>query len=155
MTDSWKKSLTFCSPVDYGLYQISGDHPIYGSNALLYLGKASEQCFGTRLKQHNLVDWSHGPISVYLGRVSGKSTPNDERWSFEIDTAERMLIFSHGSAWNTSSISDPGINNIANWYVMNWGQRKHLLPEVSGRRWDIFGHQLPTELNHYDSSICS
>ena len=28
---------------DYGVYQIYGSHPIYGSNVLLYIGKAERQ----------------------------------------------------------------------------------------------------------------
>jgi len=34
---------------DYGIYQIYGGHPIYGSGALLYIGKAQLQTFGIRL----------------------------------------------------------------------------------------------------------
>ena len=35
---------------DYGIYQIYGTHPVYGSNVLLYIGKADQQTFGARIK---------------------------------------------------------------------------------------------------------
>jgi hypothetical protein len=38
---------------DYGVYQIYGGHPVYGSNVLLYIGKADRQTFGTRVSQEN------------------------------------------------------------------------------------------------------
>ena len=36
---------------DYGLYQIYGQHPAYGENALLYIGKAEDNKFSTRLNE--------------------------------------------------------------------------------------------------------
>lgn len=36
---------------DFGVYQIYGAHPIYGSDVLLYIGKADQQTFGVRLSQ--------------------------------------------------------------------------------------------------------
>ncbi len=37
---------------DYGVYQIYGAHFLYGADVLLYIGKADQQTFGTRLRQH-------------------------------------------------------------------------------------------------------
>lgn len=34
---------------DYGVYQVYGSHPIYGSDVLLYIGKASDQTFSVRI----------------------------------------------------------------------------------------------------------
>ena len=36
---------------DYGVYQIYGNHPVYGYGALLYIGKTAEQTFGDRINQ--------------------------------------------------------------------------------------------------------
>lgn len=36
---------------DYGVYQIYGGHPVYGTNILLYIGKADKQTFGVRINQ--------------------------------------------------------------------------------------------------------
>jgi hypothetical protein len=33
----------FNSEKDYGIYQFYGDHPVYGENTLLYIGKARDQ----------------------------------------------------------------------------------------------------------------
>jgi hypothetical protein len=37
---------------DYGLYQIYAHHLVFGSGALVYIGKAQEQTFGVRIAQH-------------------------------------------------------------------------------------------------------
>jgi len=42
---------------DYGIYQIYGSNPIYGTSTLLYIGKASDQTFATRIKQHEWDVW--------------------------------------------------------------------------------------------------
>jgi hypothetical protein len=34
---------------DYGIYQIYGKHPVYGSDVLLYIGKADYQTLGKRI----------------------------------------------------------------------------------------------------------
>lgn len=31
--------------IDYGIYQIYGNHLVYGENVLLYIGQANEQTF--------------------------------------------------------------------------------------------------------------
>ena len=60
----------------YGLYQIYGAHPIYGSNVLLYIGKASYQDFGTRILQHE--KWTYNQdaknISIYCGYLGGNKS---------------------------------------------------------------------------------
>jgi hypothetical protein len=38
--------------IDFGIYQIYGTHNIFGPNSLLYIGKACDQYFSTRLLQH-------------------------------------------------------------------------------------------------------
>ena len=42
---------------DYGIYQVCGPHPVYGSSTLLYIGKAALQTFRDRLKQERWSDW--------------------------------------------------------------------------------------------------
>lgn len=42
----------FCEEAtDYGVYQFYSSHAVYGKNALLYIGKASEQTFAKRIAQ--------------------------------------------------------------------------------------------------------
>jgi len=42
--------------IDYGVYQIYGGHPVYGSSVLLYIGKAESQTFGTRIAEYGQVE---------------------------------------------------------------------------------------------------
>ncbi|MGF7014622.1 hypothetical protein [Ornithinibacillus bavariensis] len=37
--------------IDYGIYQVYGSHNVYGSNTLLYIGKADRQTIGKRISQ--------------------------------------------------------------------------------------------------------
>lgn len=128
--------------VSYGIYQIYGTHPVYGSDALLYIGKAVDQTFRKRLTQHN---WDDGEevsskIEVYLGYLHGyRGTPTDEEWSNQIDLAEKLLIFSHYPAGNSSDIKGSWGKKmrkaLQDIHVFNWGKRHKLLPEVSGTRY--------------------
>lgn len=120
---------------DYGLYQVYGYHPIYGSNVLLYIGKADKQTFGKRISQEmwDQVNDSNND-HVYIGRLYGAITPSEEKWSNEISLAERLLIYAHKPGFNSSSISsypDPELRNV---HVLNWGDHRDLYPEVSGYR---------------------
>ncbi len=37
---------------DFGIYQIYGNHVVFGAGSLLYIGMTTEQTFGDRFKQH-------------------------------------------------------------------------------------------------------
>jgi hypothetical protein len=104
---------------------------------LLYIGKAQEQTFGVRLSQEGWKAWQegNGTVEVYLGRLSGSTTPDDQSWSDQISRVERLLIYSHLPAHNASGLNtnnDPYVHEL---HVLNWGDRGYLLPEVSGARW--------------------
>jgi hypothetical protein len=127
----------FTGASDYGIYQVCGKHPVYGSSALLYLGKAQEQTFGVRLQQEGWHGWqeTNGNIEIYLGHLSCSTTPDNTAWSEEIARAERLLIYAHRPAHNASGLyrnSDPEVGSL---HILNWGERGCLLPEVSGARW--------------------
>jgi len=121
-------------PDDYGVYQIYGSHPIYGHHVLLYIGKAQDQTFGVRLRQHE--KWLYNPdsdnVKVYTGRVSSDN-PTDKNWDQMIDLAEKLLIYSHQPACNSSNINTAKSIPIET-HVLNWGNRGMLLPEVSAFR---------------------
>jgi hypothetical protein len=123
---------------DYGVYQIYGVHPVYGRNVLLYIGKSDEQLFSKRFKQHRNL-WLNdsledGNYTIYVGRLMGEFTPNNEEWSRNIDIAERLLIYSHSPAYNSDHINSVGEDRVKNFIIFNWGKRGSLLPEVSGMR---------------------
>lgn len=142
----------FARPVDdrrdYGVYQVYGRHPVYGLRALLYVGKAAEQTFATRLRQERWDIWaaSEGDVEIFVGRLSGGATPDDATWSRQIDVVERLLVLAHTPARNAAGIAglsrerDSEIKNI---HVLNWGHYGSLLPEVSGVRWGWEFSDLP------------
>jgi hypothetical protein len=105
---------------DYGLYQIYGYHPLYGSNVLLYIGKGDQQTFGMRIRQEN---WDEVNDSnndqVYIGRLHGATTPSEEQWSNEISLAEQLLIYVHKPGFNSSSISSYPELVLQNVHVLN------------------------------------
>lgn len=121
---------------DYGVYQIYGKHPIYGNDVLLYIGKADQQTVGKRISQEG---WEYKNdfknIKIYIGRLHGTYTPTNDEWSYEIDLAERLLIYSHIPAHNSKSIATIPDYEIQNIHILNWGNHRDLLPEVTGLRW--------------------
>lgn len=130
---------------DFGIYQFYGCHPVYGLDTLLYIGKAQEHPFSSRMcgDYHQIrfgKYWTPADMSLNIGRLVGSSTPSDQEWSNEINLAEKLLIYAHSPAWNSQELNlqitqDHELFNI---HVFNWGKYKRLLPEVSGRRyaWD-------------------
>ncbi|GAA3403267.1 hypothetical protein ACFFNY_06315 [Paenibacillus hodogayensis] len=121
---------------DYGLYQIYGGHPVYGSNVLLYIGKADRQTFGTRISQENwIVNRNAGALNIYIGRLAGQQQPTDDEWSREIALAEKILIFAHAPACNSQFISLTNEEGLESIHILNWGSHRDLMAEVSGRRW--------------------
>jgi hypothetical protein len=124
-------------PTDYGVYQIYGGHPVYGSSALLYIGCAVKQPFGVRLQQEETWDYNRDAqrVEVYLGRLSGSATPDGEEWDNDIGLAERLLIYAHRPPFNAQTnlaAREPELQDV---HVLNWLCHRDLLPEVSGARW--------------------
>jgi hypothetical protein len=131
---------------DYGLYQVYGSHPVYGSDVLVYIGRTADQTFSSRLKKEY---WKWNPagienMQVHVGRLIGNETPSDLEWSNEIIDAEQLLIVAHWPACNSSGINITIKEELCNTTVLNWGSYRDLLPEVSGLRysryseWDNF-----------------
>lgn len=97
---------------DYGLYQIYGQHILCGPDALLYVGKTTEQTFSRRLGQHQS-DWLayEDSARVYVGRVyvRKRHTARDNwaTWAADVLLAERVLIYMYSPHYNSSSIAGP------------------------------------------------
>lgn len=119
-------------PADYGVYQIYGGHSVYGSSALLYIGRAVDQHFGERIPQEEkwLDNRDAGRVEVYVGRLSGSQTPNDPTWSQHIRLAERLLIFAHSPPMNSQKSLAALERDLRYIRVLNWGRHRDLLPEV-------------------------
>jgi hypothetical protein len=94
---------------DYGVYQIYGNHPIYGYGVLLYIGKAVDQTFGQRINQEEekgskwLSDKDYRRVEIYTGTVDENETGME--WETVTDLVEKLLIYSHQPACNSSSIN--------------------------------------------------
>jgi hypothetical protein len=151
---------TFCKTTDYGVYAIYGHHPVYGSDTLLYIGKAQDQTFGQRVPQEG---WDKGSMEdpahneIYVGRLKGPNTPTREDCKKEIDLAEKLLIHAHGPAYNSQQIgevseSDPEVCNAR---VLNWGYHRAIRPEVSGLRWTRVATEKTKAYELYDMSHLS
>jgi len=127
---------------DYGIYQVYGYHPVYGNNVLLYIGKADDQTFAKRLSQEG---WAYNEdyknIQIYVGRLFGREQKiSGDEWSKQIGLAERMLIFAHAPAKNSSNILNITkdktlLKEFENIRVFNYDAYRSLMPELSGELW--------------------
>jgi hypothetical protein len=121
---------------DYGIYQIYGGHPVYGSMVLLYIGKVERQTFSLRISQENwFINRNAGALKIYVGRLAGLRQPTDEAWSKEIAIAEKLLIYTHAPAGNAQFINLNNDQALEDIHILNWGSHCDLMAEVSGRRW--------------------
>ncbi|MEX3624881.1 hypothetical protein [Viridibacillus arvi] len=119
---------------DFGVYQIYGSHPIYGSGILLYVGKAVQQTFGVRIGQHEWEDnKDSGNIQVYIGRLRKDEITSIKEWQNRITMAESIILYAGSPARNSASIKTLPIG-YEYIHVLNWGQYRDLLPEISGKR---------------------
>lgn len=142
------QAVTLNSKSDFGLYQYYGDHPTYGANVLLYIGKAETQSLGQRLSQHNWPSWIPGNTEIYIGKICSDVCLDNKEWERRISLAEKILIFSHSPAFNTANLNRIGHAG-EDVRVLNWGRRRSLFPEVSISRWEggqTLGHELPKDL---------
>ena len=122
--------------IDYGIYQIYGHHPVYGNGVLLYIGKADFQTIGQRVSQENWLDTNDSNnTQIYVGRCHGSKNPTQTEWSVEIDLAEQLLIYVHKPAYNSKGISSIEDLKFQDIHILNWGNYRSLLPEISGLRW--------------------
>jgi hypothetical protein len=122
---------------DFGIYQIYGNHPVYGDDTLLYIGKAAEQTFTRRMKGHYDFDASQvvGQLTrIHLGYFCEIDDMNPQIWEDAISDVEPILIKAHIPALNGQGVKgfleSPGQNIL----VYNWGDKGRLFPEVSSLR---------------------
>ena len=124
---------------DYGVYQVYGGHAIYGSDTLLYIGQANMQTFAVRIRQHkSWLDFNQDAehLRFYMGRIAGEITPPDKVWNEQIDFAERLLVYACRPAYNSQQHLTAKLDTkLQKVHILNWGQFRDLLPEVSGARW--------------------
>lgn len=121
-----------------GLYQVYGNHPVYGSNVLLYIGITTDQSFSKRLKGRVWQDDNYdvNNIEIYLGKLIGEihkiQTEHEKKM---IKNAEALLIYTHTPAKNSSNVLSVNVEQVKNIHVQNYGNFRSLMPEVSGDYW--------------------
>ncbi len=131
----------YSNDTDFGIYQIYGQHPAYGNDTLLYIGKAER--FSNRLQQRfEFIESCATPTSIRIGRVTNSRTKDilnissEMKWQI-IDIAEKILIKSHAPAFNKQENSGlfpaEGING-QHYIILNWEDYGSLLREVSTLR---------------------
>ena len=129
--------------IDYGLYQIYGSHPIYGTDVLLYIGKAEQQTFSERIKRE---DWDKNNDKIYIGRLIGNENMIImNEWNKKIEIAEKLLIYSHSPAMNAANIGSMPENFLNDIIIYNWGVHRQIFPVVSGDRWSKKFDNIPIE----------
>jgi hypothetical protein len=125
-------------PIDIGLYQLYGAHPVYGQDVLLYIGKTTDS-FGKRFRGHP--EWNEHHIEhftrVHLGRITVESDISWTERKNVVLSVERLLIFSHSPALNLTEAKTMLRPDTDPFIVMNWKERGQLLPEVSTMRFSF------------------
>lgn len=130
----------------FGIYQYSGTHLSYGSNALLYIGKACDQSFSKRIDDHVHHEWSATPIQIFFGKIANQEKLTNDQWREYVGLAEELIIYSHSPAWNSQCIKSINFDKFDGVHIFNWGHLNKLLPEVSYERWRNIGNKLPESL---------
>jgi hypothetical protein len=120
------------------LYQLSGQHHLYGSNVLLYIGQTNHG-IKTRLGQHD--EWiadEYDEMRVRLGSIaefsswgffekSKKPFPSPDMKITE--RIEKLLIFACQPAYNVANKSDA--KKAKKIRVFNTGHSGPIFPEIS------------------------
>ena len=132
---------------DHGIYQIYGNHPVYGRDSLIYIGIAKDDTFSERFKVHEriwLIEQDYVPVEVYLGEVY-RQTGEEEReeddfqtdteWKYHIELCEKLLIFALVPSLNIQNKESINEMKLRDLHILNWGHRADLPPEVSVERW--------------------
>jgi len=138
----WDKDVftKYTTDKDFGVYQVYGNHPVYGEDILLYIGKAQAQTYSTRLNGHT--DFDASQVSkftrLHLSYFCRADDLTEKNWGEAIDIVEKVLIKAHMPALNGTDVKKFLDASIPNILIFNWGDRGLLLPEVSTLRYSEF-----------------
>lgn len=121
---------------DKGVYQVYGDHPVYGLDVLLYIGETAGT-FGERLENHEqkFSNWEQ-KIEIYLGYID-RRIKNGNALRSLIRKAEKLLIHACWPALNCQGVGGPAqhdLDELRDLLILNWGRFRSLPGSVSGRQ---------------------
>lgn len=124
----------------YVLYQLSGQHHLYGANVLLYIGQTSKG-IKTRLGQHD--EWiadEYDEMKIRLASIAKFSSWNSFEKSKKpfsnpgikiVEKTERLLIFACQPAYNVANKNDA--REAEEIRIFNTGHSGPIFPEISSR----------------------
>ena len=116
------------------VYQIYGQHLVYGRNVLLYIGK-TEQGVNMRLKEHLRGRFADEvELSVRMGTLydENENPIRSKKWILAV---ESLLIVAHKPAMIRQYLDCPN-DDAAKIHLRNWGLIGDILPECSGGYWE-------------------
>jgi hypothetical protein len=114
--------------VDRGIYQIYGNHLVFGAGVLLYVGRALESTFGKRFVKHRAwIREESDDVAIRLGRIQGVAVA-ESHWHKLAEDLEALTIYWHSPPYNSDCIND---YKGAPLRVQSWRNRGSLLPEYS------------------------
>jgi hypothetical protein len=144
----WNDWSTHESEKDYGIYQIYGNHSVYGDNSLLYIGKTKKQTYSKRINGHKDFDASQVSkfTKLHLSYFCKIDDLSEANWDEAIDLVETVFIRAHSPALNSQNVMGFLEKDTPNILIYNWGERGSLLPEVSTLRYSELYHNF----NVYD-----
>lgn len=126
---TWEGPLTLQAAIvssaatSQGVYQIYGQHVVFGANALLYIGVTAGQTFSARLVQHR-ERWLkyEDDVAIRLGIVAGATSSRD------LLDIEALTIWWHSPPYNSKNIWSYNGSALR---IQNFGSRGRLHPEYS------------------------
>jgi len=122
----------------HGLYQIYADHPVYGLNRLIYIGKANQQTFSARLGErqeyYDFIETILNPTYLHIGMLAESDEITLEERDEMIDKIEVILIKSNLPALNASGVRTLLPKETEPILVLNWEEYGELTPEASSIR---------------------
>ena len=124
-------------PTDMGLFQIYGDHRLYGEEKLLFIGKVNMTSFAEAIPfflRRFRNEMSSQNTKFCLGRFIHEKNVKGKKWNKIADKALDLLIHSHRPILNWNEFNDcyAKIDNKS--HLLNWGNFGSLLSEVSSLR---------------------
>jgi hypothetical protein len=119
---------------DYGIYQVYGTHPVFGPDALLYIGHVDRNKFGDRFISHQRkwLELEPSETQIFIGRLSGVEPllkSRNAEWGEMIVRAEALLIYYCSPPFNAKEIKEEP--NVPETVVINHGRRNRLPRTVS------------------------
>lgn len=112
---------------DTGIYQIYGNHIVFGPSSLLYIGKSDN--FAARFAQHDAWLSFESDVQIRLGRLVDPIFGALEERDIWLGHVEALTIYWHSPPYNSKFIVSYG--SCPPLRVQNHGDRGRLLPEYS------------------------